>query len=250
MENNETFFAEEGNPLMDTAFKKAQDSFGYFWRELSWEYRRIIPALDLACIKIAFSQEIDGEEITEHMWINEIDFDGENIYGILINTPNELTNVENGDEVTIPLSQISDWLFATQNKTYGGFTIQAMRSELSDEERADHDAAWGLNFGDYNDILIAFQQKEHPENLKNHPMDRNMQEKLEEFLKGNPEEITAKDENGLTMLHRESIAGNKHTVELLLKYGADKNVLSASGKKPIDYARTLNWQSVTDLLAN
>lgn len=36
-------------------------------------------------------------------------------------------------------------------------------------------------------------------------MDGNMQEKLEEFLKGNPEEITAKDENGLTLLHRDRL---------------------------------------------
>lgn len=37
---------------------------------------------------------------------------------------------------------------------------------MSDKERADHDAAWGLKFGDYNDILMAYQQKQHPENLK------------------------------------------------------------------------------------
>ncbi|MEZ0131787.1 YegJ family protein, partial [Flavobacterium sp. LBUM151] len=88
---------------------------------------------------LAFIQEIEDETIVEHMWINDINFDGEKIYGILVNDPDELTNVQNGDEVEIPINQISDWLFASQGKTYGGFTIQAMRSEMSETERAEHD---------------------------------------------------------------------------------------------------------------
>ena len=36
-----TIFASE-SPEMISAFNKAQETFKYFWRELSWEYRRII----------------------------------------------------------------------------------------------------------------------------------------------------------------------------------------------------------------
>lgn len=244
------FFAKGDSPKMIKAFTDAQNTFKYLWRELSWEYRRIVPALEVACVKVAFSEQIDAtdEPIIEHMWINDIMFDGDEIKGTLINTPNELTNVENGDEVTIPLNQISDWLFATRGKTYGGFTIQAMRSDMSKEERAEHDEAWGLDFGDYNDILLVYEQKEHPENLVDHPMCKNMKEKLEEFMKQHPDELTATDELGYTMLHKETIAGNLTSVEVLLSLGADKTRRTNKGKTALDFAKQLQWEHIIPLL--
>lgn len=249
MEETPVFFADGENPKMIEAFKKAQETFKYFWRELSWEYRRIVPGLDVACVKLAFTQEIDNETVVEHMWINDINFDGEKIYGILVNDPNELTNVENGDEVEIPINQISDWLFASQGKTYGGFTIQAMRSEMSETERAEHDEAWGMDFGDYNDILVAFEQKEKPENLIEHPMSINMKESLLEFIKNNPNEVISKDDLGYTFLHRETIAGNSTSVEVLIESGADINAKTIHGKTPLDFAKQLNWQHLIPLLS-
>ncbi|KFF05484.1 DUF2314 domain-containing protein [Flavobacterium reichenbachii] len=247
MENTPIFFADGENPKMIEAFQKAQETFKYFWRELSWEYRRIIPGLDVACVKVAFTQEIDNETVVEHMWINEINFDGENIYGILVNDPGELTNVSNGDEVAIPINQISDWLFASQGKTYGGFTIQAMRSEMSEDEREAHDEAWGMDFGDYNDILVVFEQKEKPENLIEHPMSKNMKESLVDFIKNNPNEINGKDELGYTFLHRETIAGNSTSVQILIESGADKNAKTVHGKTPLDYAKELKWEHLIPL---
>lgn len=247
---NKIFFAKSDSPKMIKAYTDAQNTFKYLWRELSWEYRRIVPALNVACVKVAFSQQIDEAEepIVEHMWINDIMFDGEEIKGTLVNTPGELTNIENGDEVTISLNQISDWLFASRGKTYGGFTIQAMRSDMTKAGREEHDEAWGLDFGDYNDILLVFEQKEHPENLIDHPMCRNMKEKLEEFIKEYPDELTAADELGYTMLHKETIAGNLTSVEVLLSLGADKTRQTNTGKTALDFARLLEWEHIVSLL--
>jgi uncharacterized protein YegJ (DUF2314 family) len=250
MANKNIFFAEGDSPKMIDAYKKAQDNFKFFWRELSWEHRRIIPALDLACVKVAFTQKIDESDkpIVEHMWINDINFDGEKIYGTLINDPNELTNVKNGDSVEIPLNQISDWLFSTQGKTYGGFTIQTMRSEMNKKERTEHDKAWGLHFGDYNDILVVYEQKEQPENLIEHPMSKNMKDSLIDFLKQNPGELTSKDEFGYTFLHKETIAGNKTSVEVLKQAGMDLNEKTDNGKTALDFARLLKWEHIIPLL--
>ena len=248
MEETKIFYADGENPKMIEAYKKAQETFKYFWRELSWEYRRIVPGLDVACVKLAFTQEIDGETVVEHMWINDVNFDGENIYGILVNDPDELTNVNNGDEIAIPLNQISDWLFAIDGKTYGAFTTHAMRSEMSDEEREDHDAAWGLEFGDFNDIEVVSDQKENPENLIEHPMSINMKESLIEFLKNNPEEITGEDDLGYTFLHREAIAGNSSSVEIIVASGADLKAKNQFGKTALDYAKELKWDHLLPLL--
>lgn len=267
MSEKEIFWADGDNPKMIDAFKNSQNTFKYFWRELSWEYRRIIPALNLACVKVAFSQEVEGRArpLVEHMWINEVSFDGNNVSGVLINNPNELTNVSNGDFVSIPLAQISDWLFAiTESKpkgglskvfssaskprAYGGFTIQVMRSEMTTKERKEHDSAWGLDFGDYNEVLVVNEQKENPENLIEHPMSKNMREKLLDFLKDNPEEITNTDDDGLTLLHKETIAGNLTSVEVLLSLGASKDVKTNRGETPLDFAKKLNWEHIICVL--
>ena len=256
MGNNTIFFADGNSPKMIEAFKNAQKTFKYFWRELSWEQRRIIPALAISSAKIAFSQEIDGEIIVEHMWISVSYFDGNNVTGTLLNSPNDLTNIENGDYVDVPLDQISDWLFASYKKnrsepvTYGGFTIQAIRSEMTEKERKKHDQAWGLDFGDFNEILVVTDQVEHPENLIEHPMSVNMKEKFVEFLEEYPEELTTKNDSGLTLLHTETIAGNLTSVELLLQKGADKNIKSNDGETALDFAKKLNWEHIIPILEN
>lgn len=271
MSENKIFFADAADPEMSKAYKKAQETFKYFWREQSWEYRRIIPALSVSCVKVAFSQEDPSSDspIVEHMWINDINFDGDLIKGYLINKPNKLTNVEVGDYVEIPVNEISDWLFAMPQrakktkglsklfsssseslppKAYGGFTIQKMRSDMSPAERKAHDNAWQMDFGDFNDIEIVYEQKEHPENLVEHPMSRNMKEELVKFVSENPDEITGQDINGYSMLHAETIAGNLSSVEVILAAGGDKNLKTKSGKTALDFARQLNWEHIIPVL--
>ena len=81
----------------------------YFWRECYWEQRRIVKGLSHAAVKAPFSQEINGQIETEHMWLDDIAFDGEQISGTLINSPNLLTNIQAGEHITgLPYREISD----------------------------------------------------------------------------------------------------------------------------------------------
>lgn len=248
MEKDEIYYVEESPQMLD-AYKMAQSTFKYFWRELWWEYRRIVPALNLACVKVKFQQEQpNGSPIIEHMWIDDIDFDGIHIKGFLLNNPDELTNYKEGDFVEIPICEISDWLFAINNKAYGGFTIQVLRAEMNKKEQKKHDQAWGLDFGDPAHIQVVYEQDKNPENLVEHPMCQNMGEGLKEFLTQNPSELTKKDEDGYTMLHRETVAGNKACVELLLEMGADRDAKTNSGYTASDLAKIMQWEHLISIL--
>ena len=46
--------------------------------------------LDYAMVKICFLDVINGEEVGEHMWVNDVEFDGETIYGTLVNEPDSV----------------------------------------------------------------------------------------------------------------------------------------------------------------
>ncbi|WP_220399523.1 ankyrin repeat domain-containing protein [Filimonas effusa] len=106
----------------------------------------------------------------------------------------------------------------------------------------------GLDFGDYNNIEVVYQQTEHPENLTEHPMSINMRERFREFLQQYPAEISQADNEGFTLLHRETIAGNRTSIEILLEKGADKGLKTHNGKTALDYARQLNWTHIIPLL--
>jgi len=248
MDKDNIFKATE-TPEMIDAFKQARSTFKYFWRELWWERRRIVPALNLACVKAAFCQEdSSGAPFVEFMWLNDITFDGIHVKGTLVNNPDTITNIKQGDSVELPLNEINDWLFAINGKAYGGFTIQVMRSDMDKKERKRHDKAWGLDFGDFDNILLAYEQDKHPENLIEHPMSINMEESLKDFLIQHPDELTRKDENGYTMLHWETIAGNKSCIEVLLQMGADSNATTNNGYTASDFAKKLKWDHIISFL--
>ena len=248
MKKNDVYFADESPQMLD-AYRKAQSTFKYFWREVWWERRRIVPGLNFACVKMKFHQEhSSGSPVVEHMWINDIDFDGIHVKGFLVNQPDVLTNIKEGDFVEIPLCEISDWLFAIEKKAYGGFTIQVLRAAMDKKDRKKHDKAWGLKFGEPDRIQVVFEEDKHPENLIEHPMSKNMGESLKEFLTQHPNELTQKDEFGYTMLHREAIAGNKTCVEILLHMGADITAKTNSGHTASDFAKKMEWEHLISIL--
>lgn len=135
------YYVDSEQDVMSRSYQMARDTFGYFWRELYWDRRRVVPAVSVACVKVLFKDNAGGEEIGEHMWINDIEFDGENVSGILVNEPNDVKNIKNGDFVKVPLSEVSDWLFVIDNKSYGGFSVHALRENMNDKERAEYDLA-------------------------------------------------------------------------------------------------------------
>ncbi len=266
----QVYFVPEEDPEMQAAMEQARATFRYFWRELSWEYRRIVPGLDMSCVKAAFQDppemaERSGSEGVEQMWLGEIRFDGKNVTGRLLNEPNWLKSISAGDETQVPLQRIADWMYVIQGKAYGGYTVNLMRSRMSRKERAEHDSAWGLDFGDPTQIRLVPDKwsGEKPKGLlsrlfggkpapvdpdQEHPMAVNMGSSLEEFVKKDPSNATTTDDNGLTMLHQLALAGTAIGVQILLEHGADPNAKTNNGMTPLALAKVLGWKDVAEVL--
>ena len=243
-QSSPVFFFDNSDPEMQRAYAQARANFRYFWRELAWERRRIVPALDLACVKAPFS---DGDQSVsspdkaevEQMWFDEIDFDGETVSGMLLSEPNWLKTVQAGDSVQIPLTQISDWMYAIGGEVYGAYTVNLMRSRMSPQERREHDQAWGLKFGDPNTIRLVPAFYLSPE--AEHPMSEAMAAPLKDQLAQNPAMRDSKDDQGWTLLHYQALAGSAATVRVLLENGASPNAVTARGWTPLRLAKLLGW---------
>lgn len=263
-EASKVFMFDNSDPEMQQAYENARANFRYFWREMAWERRRIIPALDLAAVKAPFAdpepteRSEDTPEV-EHMWLSEIDFDGKQITGVLLNSPNWLKSVKEGDSAQIPLSQISDWMYAIDGEVFGAYTVNLLRSRMGTAERMAHDAAWGLKFGNPNKIRVAPSPKKGGGFLRNwfgkkqedtgeHPMSENMAASLREHLAKDPAAVSAKDPNGWNYLHQEALAGSAPTVKVLLEAGADPKAVTNHGMTPLQLAECLGWDNVVALL--
>ncbi len=269
------FLFKEDDPKIAKANRDAHATFKYFWRELYWERRRIIPGLGLAMIKLAFSDpdsepSPDDTPDVEHMWVDEVGFDGTDVWGILANAPNWLKSVKQGDEVKMPYQMVSDWLYTINGVAYGGFTVNAMRLGMDQHKMKAHDEAWGLDFGHPAHVnviptkasgkpksklgrLFGKKKEEPPLDplriaFHDHPMCLNMMPQIKEYVKSNPSSPTTPDEAGWTMLHHEALAGNMAIVRHLLEQGCDANALTNNGKKASDLAAIIGWPPIAETL--
>lgn len=250
------FNAQSGDLEMEEASINARKSFKMLWRELSWEMRRIIPAHNLCAVKKAFptSRSTKNNVSFEHMWVGDIIFDGQIITGQLLNQPDEIDNLNQGDTVRFHYEEISDWMCSISGKVYGAFTVNVFRSRMTTKELEEHDNAWGMDFGDpkivYIEDMLSFKEFliTPSSKLPEHPMSNNMVDKSEEGIKELGMRINEHSIFGMTMLQFESLAGNLAQVKLLIKYGADKKVQTVHGQTAKDLAKMFNWSEIVTVL--
>jgi len=239
---------------MEEASVNAKKSFKVFWRELSWEMRRIIPGLDLSVLKRGFPTNEKSNLSLEHMWVGDISFDGKIIRGNLLNQPNQIENLNQGDIVEFDYEEISDWMYSINNNVYGAFTVNVLRSRMAKKELKEHDDAWGLDFGDPSnsniDADLSFSKflLTPSIELPEHPMSVNMAENSEDGIREMGQQINDSLTLGMTMLQFESLAGNLTQVKLLLKYGADKRIKNVHGQTAQDLAEIFSWAKISAVL--
>ena len=256
---SKVFMFDNSDPEMQRAYEQARATFRYFWREVAWESRRIVKGLDLASVKAPFSDgggdtRKEGEPEVEQMWLGEVDFDGQFMSGVLLNSPNWIKSVKAGDPARMPLDEITDWMYALGGEVYGAYTVNLMRSRMDKRARKEHDTAWGLNFGDPTTIRVVPQKKgwfgSRDAEVQEHPMSEAMASKWKSQLLADASLANSKDDKGWTFLHHLALAGSAATVRVLLECGADPNAVTNHGMTPLQLAKSLGWDKVVALLVS
>jgi uncharacterized protein YegJ (DUF2314 family) len=119
------------DPRMNAAIQKARTSVGSFTAAL----KSPKPGATAFSVKAPFT---DGTN-TEHMWLTSVTFDGKLFHGAVNNKQEKVANVKFGDKVTVPTSQISDWMYVQNHKLIGGYTLRALRDALPASEQIEFD---------------------------------------------------------------------------------------------------------------
>ncbi len=228
---------EGDDAQMVAASQQARDTFRDFFKLIASDFNRLLPALQTAVVKAMFS---DSDEAgVEHMWVDEVRFDGVSIHGILRGTPSWLKSVKGGEKVSFKLDQLSDWLIVMGDKVYGGYTIQAIRAKMNERDRANHDQAWGLNFPSPETVLVPGEETYADDMLAS---------VIAEQIDKDPSKLKQSFEGGRTILHQEALYGRAACVKVLLDRGASKEAKCDRGWTALDYAKSLQWGEVIVLL--
>ena len=55
----------------------------------------------------------------------------------IANVPVKIQNLSKGDRVTVPTSQVTDWLYVRDGKYRGAYTVRALLPFMKPDEAAD-----------------------------------------------------------------------------------------------------------------
>jgi len=116
---------------MDAAIREAKMSFKTFLAAFFHPTDRQKSFL----VKVVF----DAGEQREHIWLADLDFQGEKPSGVIANEPN-LPNLKFMQRVEFEPSYISDWMYIEDGYLVGGYTTKVIRDRMTVEARRNHDA--------------------------------------------------------------------------------------------------------------
>lgn len=104
-------------------------------------------------VKVEFKDN-NGDE---HIWVTDFRLNKDNtITGIVSNHPQIVRCVRSGQEVTVPLSQVSDWGFESNGVQYGNFTVYVMFTQMSPSEVEMYKKSYGFTQNPFDKTSISF----------------------------------------------------------------------------------------------
>jgi len=109
---------EDSDKEMNAAMAKARETFNQFkahWQDTGVQYS----------LKFALPTSEDG---VEHIWFNPVEITGSQILAECANEPENILNLNIGDQKALDISNLSDWMIIDEGKCFGGFTIRVLAS--------------------------------------------------------------------------------------------------------------------------
>lgn len=115
---------------MDAAIRSARASFPAF-------VSRLTELRDKGAY-FSIKVPIQTGSNTEHIWLTAPEVRDGQVTGKLGNDPLAGSR-KLGDTVTVPSSEVSDWMAIVNDELYGGYTVIVAREQMSEAEKSEFD---------------------------------------------------------------------------------------------------------------
>jgi uncharacterized protein YegJ (DUF2314 family) len=113
---------------MNAAIDSAKNTFAAFLLEL----KNPCSSCKDFSVKMRFSF---GDGNGEHIWLNDLFFKEERLFGVVGNEPENDVHIKFGDTVEVNRHDLSDWMYIKNDRVVGGYTIKAVYFSLSESEK-------------------------------------------------------------------------------------------------------------------
>lgn len=123
------YMVDPDDPAMIEATRTAHETLPYFWQQMQ------NPGEGESMFSVKVRLE-DGD-LAEHFWLAEVQPIGDLVRGKIDNVPNMVRNYHDGQEVTVPNTEISDWMFLRGEKIVGNYTMRAQMEKLPPEKQGE-----------------------------------------------------------------------------------------------------------------
>ena len=132
IENDDIVSFRSDDEAMNTAIAKAKNSLDQFVQAL----KKTEKGYENFALKLAYATP---DNSLEHIWIGDINYLNDQYTGVVFNAPVSTKEVALGDTVVIDKQKVSDWMYLDKGILRGGYTIRAMRDQLSGPEKEEFD---------------------------------------------------------------------------------------------------------------
>lgn len=94
-------------------------------------------------VKVAFPYGSNNEE---HIWLTAPKFANGHVSGVINNEPVDVTTVKLGQQVSVPETRVSDWMYVQDGVLRGGYTVRVLldRMPAAEQERLVRDMGFRL----------------------------------------------------------------------------------------------------------
>jgi uncharacterized protein YegJ (DUF2314 family) len=136
--NDQVTYVQDGDPAMNRAFEKARATLDEFFA-LAKSPRA---GTEAYAIKVAVT---DGKN-TEYFWVNEFDFDGDEMSGVLNNEPENVRKYRLGERFTFKRADVVDWTYMepAARRMHGNYTACALLTHEDPAEAEEFRQQYGL----------------------------------------------------------------------------------------------------------
>ena len=134
--NKKSMQLAENDKVVKEAIKEAKKGISGFYKVFDEQD----PKNYNYSIKMAFN---DFKK-TEHIWLDNLKYENGTLYGFVANSPKHVPHIKNGDKIPIEGDKIVDWMYLRNDYLQGGYTIKALRKNMTAKQKKAFDTKVGF----------------------------------------------------------------------------------------------------------
>lgn len=138
---DKVYHSDDGDTSMANAMAKAKASL----RQFDAAYASADTGIIASSVKVRYPYPGNGYE---YLWLEVFKHKNGLYYGIVANTPVYTKLVKENDTVAVPADSVYDWMYYQAGRLHGGYTIRALRNNMTPEERKEFDTETPIDFAD------------------------------------------------------------------------------------------------------